>query len=111
MIRFGFIMYIWHYLFTNYSLRSVLYSNTYICNFRENTQPPRPHAQVLPYRAWKGSVQYYSLIQIPATCLLVVSTFLVGECDKYWQFMVCQGFTVWDVVGLLIRTDACSDIE
>ncbi|KAF7370383.1 MFS domain-containing protein [Mycena sanguinolenta] len=59
--------------------------------------------------AWIGSIQY-SLVFLPglitgrmfdlgyfkiplfaASCLLVLSTFLVAECTEYWQFILCQG--------------------
>ncbi|KAF8322349.1 MFS general substrate transporter [Cantharellus anzutake] len=69
--------------------------------------------------AWIGSVQYALVLMpgsisgrlfdigyfretmIPATCLLVLSTFLVGECKRYWQFMLCQGISVGTSSGFL----------
>ncbi|KAF8322343.1 major facilitator superfamily domain-containing protein, partial [Cantharellus anzutake] len=74
---------------------------------------------VLPYSAWIGSVQYslglipgsisgrlfdvgyFRETMVPATCLLVLSTFLVGECERYWQFMLCQGIAVGMSSGFL----------
>lgn len=68
--------------------------------------------------AWIGSVQY-ALVFLPGqitgrmfdlgylripfllgTILLVVATFLVAECHTYWQFLVCQGFTVGLACGI-----------
>ncbi|KDR69289.1 hypothetical protein GALMADRAFT_256119 [Galerina marginata CBS 339.88] len=62
--------------------------------------------------AWIGSIQY-SLVFVPAlvvgrlfdlgyfrsifltsSVILVVATFLVAECTKYWQFILCQGLLV-----------------
>ncbi|KAF8227102.1 MFS general substrate transporter [Tricholoma matsutake] len=59
--------------------------------------------------AWIGSIQY-SLIFLPgilvgrlfdlgyfrtlflsSSAVLVVSTFLVAQCNQYWQFLLCQG--------------------
>ncbi|KAJ6559229.1 major facilitator superfamily domain-containing protein [Mycena vulgaris] len=59
--------------------------------------------------AWIGSMQY-SLVYLPglvtgrlfdlgyfkipflvASCLLVLSTFLVAQCTEYWHFILCQG--------------------
>ncbi|KAJ3566847.1 hypothetical protein NP233_g6743 [Leucocoprinus birnbaumii] len=34
------------------------------------------------------------------TLLLVVATFLVAECHTYWQFLLCQGFTVGLACGI-----------
>ncbi|KAJ4478991.1 MFS general substrate transporter [Lentinula aciculospora] len=60
--------------------------------------------------AWIGSIQYalvflpglpigrlfdlgYShSVFIPASCLLLIATFLIPECKVYWQFLLCQGF-------------------
>ncbi|KAF8337073.1 major facilitator superfamily domain-containing protein [Cantharellus anzutake] len=62
--------------------------------------------------AWIGSVQfslnmmpgiisgrlfdigYYRETNILATCLFIISAFVVGECKRYWQFMLAQGFAV-----------------
>lgn len=60
--------------------------------------------------AWIGSIQY-ALVFIPGvftgrlcdlgyfrapfavgTVFVVVATFLVAQCTKYWQFLLCQGF-------------------
>ncbi|KAF8322341.1 MFS general substrate transporter [Cantharellus anzutake] len=69
--------------------------------------------------AWIGSVQislslmpaiisgrlfdigYYQGTNILATGILVISTFVVGECKKYWQFMLAQGFAVGISSGFL----------
>ncbi|PBK78886.1 MFS general substrate transporter [Armillaria solidipes] len=69
--------------------------------------------------AWIGSIQY-SLVFLPglvtgrmfdigyfklpylfASILLVVATFLVGECTKYWQFLLCQGFAIGISCGMV----------
>ncbi|KAF9555808.1 MFS general substrate transporter [Agrocybe pediades] len=62
--------------------------------------------------AWIGSIQY-SLVFLPglvvgrlfdmghhrsifisSSIILVVATFLVAECTKYWHFLLCQGIVV-----------------
>ncbi|KAF8647499.1 hypothetical protein AX16_006704 [Volvariella volvacea WC 439] len=62
--------------------------------------------------AWIGSLQY-SLVFLPglvvgrlfdlgyfrsilltSSALLVIATFLVAQCETYWQFLLCQGFAV-----------------
>ncbi|KAF7362317.1 MFS domain-containing protein [Mycena venus] len=69
--------------------------------------------------AWIGSVQY-SLIFLPglvsghffdrghlrvpffiASALLVAATFLVGQCTKYWHFLLCQGFVTGISAGVV----------
>ncbi|KAJ7066477.1 major facilitator superfamily domain-containing protein [Mycena amicta] len=69
--------------------------------------------------AWIGSVQY-SLVFLPglvtgrlfdlgyfripfttASILLVVLTFLVGQCTKYWQFILCQGLAIGFCCGTI----------
>nr|GAT51720.1 predicted protein [Mycena chlorophos] len=69
--------------------------------------------------AWIGSIQY-SLVFLPglitgrmfdlgyfripyltASILLVVLTFLVGECHHYWQFLLCQGIATGLMCGTL----------
>lgn len=59
--------------------------------------------------AWIGSIQY-ALVFVPGvvtgrlvdlgyfrvpfgvgTIIVVVATFLVAQCTKYWQFLLCQG--------------------
>ncbi|KAJ7655398.1 MFS general substrate transporter [Mycena rosella] len=69
--------------------------------------------------AWIGSVQY-SMVFIPAlvsghffdrghlkipflvaSSILVVATFLVGQCTQYWHFLLCQGFLVGISSGVL----------
>ncbi|KAJ7876114.1 major facilitator superfamily domain-containing protein [Mycena olivaceomarginata] len=68
--------------------------------------------------AWIGSIQY-ALIFIPgvasghyfdrgyhripffiASAVLVAATFLVGQCTKYWHFLLCQGLVTgrWNCV-------------
>ena len=37
---------------------------------------------------------YFKLPFFIASCVLVTSTFLVAQCTKYWQFLLCQGFAV-----------------
>lgn len=39
-------------------------------------------------------IGYFKLPYLFASILLVVATFLVGECTKYWQFLLCQGFAI-----------------
>ena len=39
-----------------------------------------------------------------ASSLLVAATFLTGECTRYWQFLLCQGFAIGVWITLL-----CSD--
>ncbi|KAF9555809.1 MFS general substrate transporter [Agrocybe pediades] len=62
--------------------------------------------------AWIGSIQY-ALVFLPglvvgrlfdmghirsifitSSIILVVATFLVAECNKYWHFLLCQGIVV-----------------
>ncbi|KAJ6618891.1 major facilitator superfamily domain-containing protein [Mycena sp. CBHHK59/15] len=62
--------------------------------------------------AWIGSLQF-SLVFLPslvcgryfdlghlkvpffiASVVLITATFLVGQCTKYWHFLLCQGFVV-----------------
>ncbi|KAJ6593393.1 major facilitator superfamily domain-containing protein [Mycena capillaripes] len=69
--------------------------------------------------AWIGSIQY-SLIFVPglvsghyfdrghlrvplfiASALFVAATFLIGQCTKYWQFLLCQGFAVGITSGVI----------
>ncbi|KAJ6519091.1 major facilitator superfamily domain-containing protein [Mycena sanguinolenta] len=69
--------------------------------------------------AWIGSIQY-SLVFLPglitgrlfdlgffkiplfaASCLLVLSTFLVAECTQYWQFILCQGLATGIAAGTI----------
>ncbi|KAL1743145.1 major facilitator superfamily domain-containing protein [Schizophyllum fasciatum] len=69
--------------------------------------------------AWIGSIQY-ALIFIPglvtgrlfdigylraplliATIVFVVATFLVAECTKYWQFLLCQGIATGLACGVI----------
>ncbi|KAK0463488.1 major facilitator superfamily domain-containing protein [Desarmillaria tabescens] len=69
--------------------------------------------------AWIGSIQY-SLVFLPglvtgrmfdlgyfkipyflASILLVGATFLVGECTKYWQLLLCQGFAIGLSCGMV----------
>lgn len=69
--------------------------------------------------AWVGSVQY-SLVFMPglfagrlfdigffhpmimsASCLLVIATFLVAECHKFWQFMLAQGIATGVACGFI----------
>ncbi|KAF9448297.1 MFS general substrate transporter [Macrolepiota fuliginosa MF-IS2] len=68
--------------------------------------------------AWIGSVQY-SLVFLPGlitgrlfdlgylkvpfflgTVILVVATFLTAQCEEYWHFLLCQGFTVGIACGI-----------
>ncbi|KAI0760539.1 MFS general substrate transporter [Fomes fomentarius] len=62
--------------------------------------------------AWIGSVQYALMfmpglvlgrlfdmgyLRLPvllASALLIACTFLTGECKKFWQFLLCQGFGI-----------------
>ncbi|KAE9402399.1 MFS general substrate transporter [Gymnopus androsaceus JB14] len=59
--------------------------------------------------AWIGSIQYafvflpglpmgrlfdlgyFRSIVIPASAILILATFLIPECKRYWQFLLCQG--------------------
>ncbi|KAJ7231881.1 major facilitator superfamily domain-containing protein [Mycena haematopus] len=69
--------------------------------------------------AWIGSIQY-SLVFLPglitgrlfdlgyfkiplfvASCLLVLSTFLVAECTEYWHFVLCQGLATGLACGTI----------
>ncbi|KAJ7117706.1 MFS general substrate transporter [Mycena epipterygia] len=69
--------------------------------------------------AWIGSVQY-SLVFLPglitgrlfdlgyfkipylaASCLLVLSTFLVAQCTQYWHFILCQGLATGLSCGMI----------
>ncbi|KAJ7655737.1 major facilitator superfamily domain-containing protein [Mycena polygramma] len=69
--------------------------------------------------AWIGSIQY-SLIFVPclvtghyfdrghlrvpfltSSALLVIATFLIAECTKYWHFLLCQGFAVGITSGVV----------
>ncbi|KAI0306291.1 MFS general substrate transporter [Multifurca ochricompacta] len=69
--------------------------------------------------AWIGSTQY-ALVFFPAlisgrlfdigylrgplilaSINLVLCTFLIAECQKYWQFLLCQGFGVGVSCGLI----------
>ncbi|KAF7309935.1 MFS domain-containing protein [Mycena indigotica] len=69
--------------------------------------------------AWIGSVQY-SLVFLPglltgrlfdlgyfkipyatASILLVVLTFLVGQCTQYWHFILCQGIAIGLMCGTI----------
>ncbi|KAJ7117707.1 MFS general substrate transporter [Mycena epipterygia] len=69
--------------------------------------------------AWIGSIQY-SLVFLPAlvigrlfdlgyfkipffaaSCLLVLSTFLVAECTQYWHFILCQGLATGLACGTI----------
>ncbi|KAJ6589954.1 major facilitator superfamily domain-containing protein [Mycena vulgaris] len=69
--------------------------------------------------AWIGSVQY-SMVFVPAlvsghyfdrghlrvpfmlaSAVVVAATFLVGQCTKYWHFLLCQGFLVGISSGIL----------
>ncbi|KAI0306270.1 MFS general substrate transporter [Multifurca ochricompacta] len=69
--------------------------------------------------AWIGSMQY-ALVFFPAlisgrlfdigylrgplilaSINLVLCTFLIAECQKYWQFLLCQGFGVGISCGLI----------
>lgn len=43
---------------------------------------------------------YFKGLFFVASCLMVVATFLIGECKEYWHFLLCQGFAVG--VSLLI---------
>ncbi|KAF9001736.1 major facilitator superfamily domain-containing protein [Cyathus striatus] len=68
--------------------------------------------------AWIGSVQY-SLVFFPGqisgrffdlgyfripffigSVILVVATFLVAHCTKYWHFLLCQGFAIGISCGI-----------
>ena len=61
------------------------------------------------FSAWIGSIQY-ALVFIPGvvtgrlvdlgyfripfsvgTAFVVIATFLIAQCTKYWQFLLCQG--------------------
>ncbi|KAF9017421.1 MFS general substrate transporter [Hymenopellis radicata] len=74
--------------------------------------------------AWIGSIQY-CLVFFPAfvagrlfdlgywppvflscSALLVTATFLIGQCHEYWQFLLCQGFAVDSVGGIMSPTTA-----
>lgn len=37
---------------------------------------------------------YFRMPLFIASCILVISTFLIAECTQYWQFLLCQGFAV-----------------
>ncbi|KIY72377.1 MFS general substrate transporter [Cylindrobasidium torrendii FP15055 ss-10] len=69
--------------------------------------------------AWIGSVQY-ALILLPglltgrmfdlghfklpnffASIILILATFLVAECTKYWHFLLCQGFVIGLSCGVI----------
>ncbi|KAF7336270.1 MFS domain-containing protein [Mycena venus] len=69
--------------------------------------------------AWIGSIQY-SLVfinglitgrlfdlgyfKIPffaASCLLVMCTFLVAQCTRYWEFVLCQGLATGLACGMI----------
>ena len=39
-------------------------------------------------------IGYLRVPIIIASVNLVLCTFLVGECHKYWHFLLCQGFGV-----------------
>ncbi|KAJ7671825.1 major facilitator superfamily domain-containing protein [Mycena rosella] len=69
--------------------------------------------------AWIGSIQYslvfgpglitgrwfdlgyFKVPFLAASCLLVLSTFLVGECTKYWHFILCQGLAIGLSCGII----------
>ncbi|KAJ3970381.1 major facilitator superfamily domain-containing protein [Lentinula raphanica] len=71
--------------------------------------------------AWIGSIQYAlilfsavfsgylfesGIIKLPflgASVLLITSTFLVGQCKEYWQFLLCQGVAVGIGCGLVFN--------
>lgn len=61
------------------------------------------------HSAWIGSIQY-ALVFIPGvvtgrlvdlgyfripfsvgTAFVIIATFLIAQCTKYWQFLLCQG--------------------
>jgi len=39
-------------------------------------------------------IGYFRIPFVGASILLVLATFLVGECTEYWHFLLCQGFAV-----------------
>ncbi|KIY72378.1 MFS general substrate transporter [Cylindrobasidium torrendii FP15055 ss-10] len=69
--------------------------------------------------AWIGSIQYALILlpglltgrmfdlgyfQLPnfiASVVLVVATFLIAECTKYWHFLLCQGIAVGLACGII----------
>ncbi|TFY76406.1 hypothetical protein EWM64_g7608 [Hericium alpestre] len=81
--------------------------------------PDLEYSSSLLHSAWIGSVQYaltftpaifigrmfdLGYFKIPLLCasaLLIVATFLVAECTKYWQFLLCQGFAIGLASGFL----------
>ncbi|KAI0821879.1 MFS general substrate transporter [Trametes gibbosa] len=71
--------------------------------------------------AWIGSMQY-ALVFMPgvvtgrlfdmgylrapvgcASALLILCTFLTGECKEFWQFLLCQGFGVGIASGVIFN--------
>ncbi|KAF9001720.1 major facilitator superfamily domain-containing protein [Cyathus striatus] len=37
---------------------------------------------------------YFRMVLLASSTILVLSTFLVAECNKYWHFLLCQGFAI-----------------
>jgi hypothetical protein len=46
-------------------------------------------------------IGYFKLPLFIASVVQVASTFLVAECNEYWQFLLCQGLAT-GVCGLLV---------
>ena len=37
---------------------------------------------------------YFRSVFLTSSAILVVATFLIGQCTKYWHFLLCQGILV-----------------
>ncbi|KAF9258501.1 MFS general substrate transporter [Marasmius fiardii PR-910] len=49
---------------------------------------------------------YFKRIFAPASFALVLSIFLTGECERFWQFLVCQGVLGGMASGCLVANIA-----